>query len=182
MRARIKPEQQIQRINTLIGELEGYRSLSMDELKRKPSSKSWSIIEVIKHMSIGQDAYREKINKALISSRSKEMVEDLRCSAIPSYLIKKFPPVEGKIKMKMKTAKKFEPINVGENMDIVINELVQNLEELKSWINKYRTSEISMKKFNSAIGPVVRFNVPEACEFILCHDERHFYQMRKIKG
>lgn len=82
----------------------------------------------------------------------------------------------------MKTAKKFEPINVGEDMSLVINELVQNLEELKTWINQYRTSEISLKKFNSAIGPVVRFNVPEACEFILCHDERHFHQMRNIKA
>ncbi|MFT5779162.1 MAG: hypothetical protein ACI837_002119 [Crocinitomicaceae bacterium] len=183
MRVIIQPEQQIQRINWLTNELEKYSSISEAELKRRLKEKSWSIIEVVKHMSIGHAAYQKKISQALkLPSKQLKVVDKLKCSTIPSYLIKRFPPNEGKIRLKMKTSKQFQPIilNEGQSMKDIFVELTDSLEELKSWVNTYRTQAISLKKFNSAIGPVVRFNIPEACEFILCHNERHFHQMGTI--
>ena len=182
MRARINPEQQIQRINHLKNVLEGYHSIAEQDLNRRPNKKAWSILEVMKHISMAHKAYQANIIAAFDkSSKQSQVVDQLKCSPISSYLIKRFPPIQGEIRFKMKTLKKFQPIfpEQGVASSEVIQELNASLDELKSWINQYRNTPISLKKFNSAIGPMVRFNIPEACEFILCHNERHFYQIDK---
>ncbi|MDB2657157.1 DinB family protein [Crocinitomicaceae bacterium] len=178
----IKPAFQIQRINALENQLVQFQSLSLEELTRRPNPKSWSVIEVAKHMVIGHEAYRDKVNMALSLKGASDIPSEFKASAIPSFLIKRFPPREGEIKFKMKTTKKFKPVfDVSqltiEDAERIFSELSGILNELKEWVETYRTRTISMKKFNSAVGATVRFNIPEACEFILCHNERHFLQM-----
>jgi len=180
----IKPTFQIQRINELENRLEQIKLLSLEALTHHPNLKSWSAIEAAKHMVFGHEAYREKVSKALLSKGINDIPSEFKASAIPSFLIKRFPPKEGEIKHKMKTMKRFKPVlNVSQltNEDVkeILTELSETLSELKKWVETCRTQAISMKKFNSAIGAAVRFNVPEACEFILCHNERHFLQMER---
>lgn len=183
MSVQIHPEQQIQRINALLTKLEEVRRLSTEELTKRPNEKAWSVIEVVKHMSIAHIAYRKKVKKALASPAStKEGIDGIRSRAIPGFLIKRFPPKDGKIRFKMKTMRAFQPLLNLQNVDTESEfiELKQCLEELKKWVNTYRTQPVSLRKFNSAIGAMVRFNIPEACEFILCHNERHFHQVSRI--
>lgn len=183
MRVKISPEQQIQRINELQNSLEVIKEYPVKELTTKKDSKTWSVLEVIKHMSVAQKAYQGKIKRAFeATSDSVKDDKKYKTSAISSFLIKRFPPQEQQIRFKMKTSKQFEPKLDGKTNEVssTIQELELGLEELKSWVNKYRDSAISLKKFNSAIGPVVRFNIPQACEFILCHNERHFFQIKNI--
>jgi len=180
MRVIIYPEQQIQRINRLKNELTKYSSVSAEALNKRPSEKAWSALETMKHISIGQSAYREKMNNTFSNPKGKRVkIDELRSSGMTSYLVKRFPPVKGEIKMKMKTAKKFKPVFENDQQDPteIIRELDACLDELKAWVESYRTEAISLKKFNSAIGAVIRFSIPEACEFILCHGERHFLQV-----
>lgn len=182
MSTKIKPTFQIQRINTLENKLEQIQLRALEELTRRPNPKSWSPIEVAKHMIIAQEAYRSKLNAALSVTKTGETLNEFKASAIPSFLIKRFPPSGNQIKHKMKTMKKFQPVLevsklTTEEVQKILADLSASLKELKSWIDEYRIRPVSMKKFNSAIGPVVRFNIPEACEFILCHNERHFLQL-----
>ncbi|MCR9173094.1 MAG: DinB family protein [bacterium] len=180
----IKPAHQIQRINDLENRLEQINTRSLSELTQRPNPKSWSPIEVAKHMVLGHQAYRDKVNAALAKPGNGDVPSEFKASAIPSFLIKRFPPKKGSIKFKMKTTKQFKPVlNVSEVMEkdaqLILSQLYKVLQELKSWVEVYRTGSISLKKFNSAIGAVVRFNIPEACEFILCHNERHFLQLER---
>ena len=179
MRAVVRPFNQLGRIQTLKSRLDELKQLSEEKLKQRPAEKKWSVLEVIKHMAIGHNAYKNKINEIFdSSSENKERVEELRCSSIPSYLIKRFPPKDKKIRFKMKTSMMFKPmLNGGEDIAKVISDFESTLDELETWVNRISNSGVSLKKFNSAIGPIVRFNVPEATEFILCHNERHFQQI-----
>jgi hypothetical protein len=185
MRTHIKPAFQIQRINELENRLNQLNALSLEQLTRRPNAKSWSAIEVMKHMVLGHNAYQSKIDAALaLKPTTSEIPSEFRASAIPSFLIKRFPPKEGKIKFKMKTSKMFKPVMDVEQLShsqikTVLTELQDSLEELKTWVKAYRTMPVTNKKFNSAIGATVRFSIPEACEFILCHNERHFLQLER---
>lgn len=184
MRVKIKPENQIERINKLLNELSSYKNLDSSKLVKRPNEKSWSLIEIMKHISLAHDVYKEKVSEALSQKPEyTQVLSEFGTSAIPSYLIKRFPPKNGEIKMKMKTSKVFRPVldldSIKQNdFEAIISELENALNKLKNWVNHYRTKPISLKKFNSAIGPIVRFHAPEACEFILCHNERHFQQIR----
>jgi len=178
----IKPEFQIQRINDLENRLNAWKSNATDQWKHRPDSKSWSPIEVMQHMVLAHKVYRDKVRSALNWEVSTEIGNAIKASRIPSFLIQRFPPKDQRIRFKMKTMKQFKPILSVEHLsdqeiEQVWEEMTNSLSELKSWVEKYRNNPISMKKFNSAIGSVVRFNVPEACEFILCHNERHFLQV-----
>ncbi|MCH2223273.1 MAG: hypothetical protein MK066_00795 [Crocinitomicaceae bacterium] len=182
MRVLIQPEVQIQRINWLLTELAEYKLLSDVVLSRKLSNESWSMLEVIKHMTISHNEYKNKIMTSLNSEIGKGIVADgMKCGFVASWIINRFVPRENGVRFKMKTSNKFIPlITASDTADDLICNLEKTLIQLKSWIERYLTINVSTKKFNSAVGPIIRFNCPEACEFILAHNERHFFQMRQI--
>lgn len=181
----IKPAFQIQRINELEHRLEQIKEAPYETLKQRRNPKAWSPIEVAKHMVLAHMAYTDKVNRALkMKTNTSVMASEFKAAAIPSFLIKRFPPKNGVITFKMKTTRTFKPVLDVEHLnhqqiETVLSELESVLKELKGWIEQYRTHPVSLKKFNSAIGAVVRFNIPEACEFILCHNERHFLQLER---
>lgn len=41
---------------------------------------------------------------------------------------------------------------------------------------------MSHSKINSALGPIVKFYLPEAFEFLIGHDERHLVQITEIQA
>ena len=184
MRAQIKPTHQIQRINSLLNRLDEFNQLNTETFKIRPNFKTWSGAEVIKHMVIAHKAYEEKVESALAKLKAtKEEVEVLSTRSVPSFLIKRFPPKDGKIRFKMKTSKIFKPLldnsklSNGEVKTLLI-EMEKTLHQLSSWVEQTRKKDVLPVRFNSAIGPVVKFNASEACEFILCHNERHFQQLK----
>ena len=176
----ISPENQIQRINALIIKLQDFEKIPLTDLQKKPHEKAWNSIEVLRHMVIGHNAYREKIDTTIQKLPvSSDQLNGVKSRSIPSFLIKRFPPIEGEIKFKMKTGKIFEPSTEMGGVDLPkeFAEMQDCLIHLYDSVQAYRLKQVEKIKFNSAIGPVVRFNVAEACEFILCHNERHFRQI-----
>lgn len=183
MKVKIKPAHQIQRINLLQNRLNEIRKVDFQLLIKRPREKSWCCAEVIKHMFVAHSAYSTKIDLALSSLKaSNEDFEVLSASAVPSFLIKRFPPVEGKIRFKMKTSKQFKPmldleVLTQKNVNEILDEMSNSLTELMGWVEDTRKKDVRSIRFNSAIGPLVKFNASEACEFIICHNERHFQQV-----
>lgn len=178
----IQSDNQLERIKRLQARLSEMSNLDHPLLTTRPKTKKWSAVEVVQHMVLAHKVYAPKINKVLDSASKSEIDKTYRTSFIPSYLIKSFPPKDGKVKSKMKTFKRFVPVI--ENLQNVkvedeINALRTCLDELSSWVEKYIHQDTAGIKFNSAIGAIVRFNVPEACEFILGHNERHFHQIEE---
>ncbi len=192
MRVKIKPTHQIQRINLLQNQLNEIRVIDFKLLIKRSREKSWCAAEVVKHMLVAHSAYTTKIDQALLKLKTvDEQVEVLFASAVSSFLIKRFPPIEGKIRFKMKTSKQFKPMLevknlTQENVNDILDEMEKSLSQLMDWVGETRKKNVRAVRFNSAIGPLVRFNVSEASEFILCHNERHFQQvfntLSAIKG
>ena len=185
MRVQIKPTQQIQRVNNLKNRLEALKGKDATLFSIRPNENAWCGAEVLKHMIVAQEIYVDKINGALSKLKSIETeVESLRTKRIPSFLIKRFPPIDGEIRFKMKTSKQFKPMLEPDQLDThhingLISEMDNSLDQLIAWIERTRFLDVLPLRFNSAVGPIVRFNVSEACEFILCHNERHFHQLER---
>lgn len=112
MSVHIKPIHQIQRVNKLKNLLDELRNKDTQSFMIRPHEKAWCGAEVLKHMIIAQDVYSQKINGTL--SKLKTITTDLesvRAKGIPSFLIKRFPPIEGQIRFKMKTQKRHSRTN-----------------------------------------------------------------------
>ncbi len=178
----IQAENQLERIEKLNQMLNELSKLSKQSLVTRPRPKKWSVVEIVQHMVIAQKVYAPKINGVLDTASKSTNNSEHKASFVPSYLIKSFPPQQGKVKSKMKTFKRFLPvINDLNGVDVEqeFKALHECLNELSSWVKEYSMKDTAGIKFNSAIGAVVRFNVPEACEFILGHNERHFHQINE---
>lgn len=175
------------RTTNLINTLDSFYEISDDFIIQKPAPNAWCMLEVARHMTIAHNVYIPKIESAFDRLKlSNEEITSIRSTVVPSMLIKRFPPKDGKIKYRIKTSSMFEPdldLETVTSTDIkrILNELNETLVQLRSWIEQYQKVDFQSVRFNSAIGPIVRFNIAEACEFILCHNERHFQQMENIR-
>ena len=81
----------------------------------------------------------------------------------------------------MNTLKKFQPQKVDlQDPQAVYKTFFDHYEYLKKQILSARNLDISGKKLTSAIGPLVRFTVPECFEFVIAHAERHALQCELV--
>lgn len=185
-RVKIRVQDQLQRINQLHHEMDKLRSLDLEILTKRPDKKTWSTIEVIEHMILAHKPYEIKLDETISKlSDTSQPVDEMKSTAIPSFLIKRFPPKRGKIKFKMKTMKQFKPLLDLQKVDrakvdVILKNFDYSLDHLTSTIKAYRKKDTKKIRFNSAIGSSVKFNVAEACEFVICHNERHMQQIQNI--
>lgn len=179
----IKPENQLQRLNEMQSEIGIYKKLSRAVLTKKPGEKAWSIIEVVEHMVRSHHDYIEKIDMALNQLDDTPLQDNIKTRRMPSFLIKRFPPKDGKIQFKMKTMKRFQPVFEVNDMtqkeiENVFDSFDRSIVHLNNSVKNYRQKNVKSLIFNSAVGSWVKFNVAEACEFIICHNERHLQQIK----
>lgn len=85
----------------------------------------------------------------------------------------------------MKTMKRFEPEYQAkeveyENKNAVFHTFFNYQDHLKNAIQKARLKKVRKGKIVSAIGPIVRFYLPEAFEFLIGHQERHLVQIEEV--
>ena len=182
----VSPEHQIQRLNKILNTTATLRERSLEELCKAPNAKSWNVLEVLEHLSISYALYRPKIEQAMaeISTAGSEAWE-FKVRPWQRFVIQGQRPKGNKRPFKMKTLKRFEPLLAPSLLNQskaneVFDRFIADHEHFKSQIVESRTKRIQHRPFASAIGPIVRFYLPEAFEFLLCHAERHFVQIDEI--
>lgn len=175
----------LERIEKMRTDMQKFQELDPELLKKRPAEKKWSVMEVIEHMNLGHKPYKEKIEDTFPKlPESTSMVDNVKAGGMASYLMKRFPPAaEGKIRFKMKTFGPFHPVLEldklnGEKSSEIFKSFYDSLDHLKSAIERFQKKEVKAKKFNSAVGAWVRFNIAEAIQFVICHNERHMQQIR----
>ena len=181
-------EDQIQRVNILLREVEALEKLPPEILMQKPNAKSWSMLEVLEHMNIAYEIYRPRIEKALkeLPDRANEQSE-FKAHTFPKLFIHMIKPKGKERKWKIKTLKRFEPnvystSVVPEEITQLFQRFYENKAHLKQAILDSRYKQVEQKRIVSAIGPIVKFYLPEAYEFIVSHAERHLLQMNEARA
>lgn len=181
----ITPENQIQRLNTILNRVEGLRQLTSAQLVLRPRPKAWSIIEIIEHLSVSYAIYEQKIDTAL--EALPEKVEEQRpftANWWQTFIINGVKPKENQRKLKIKTLRKFEPMLSLETLDTsgierVFDRFMGLQSHLKNAILASRSKNVRKLRITSGIGPVVKFYLPESFEFLIAHMERHMLQIEE---
>ncbi|GAB5552666.1 MAG: hypothetical protein Sapg2KO_22570 [Saprospiraceae bacterium] len=184
----VMAEDQIQRTNQIISSIENLQKLDFATLTQRPDPKQWSIIEVIGHMNSAYYLYEARLDQKLQElPASNESEEPFKVGRKTAFFIRAITPQGSKRPMKMKTMKVFEPVFTIEELDAekiegVFNTFFNYKKHLKSSIQKARSKAVNHSKINSALGPLVKFYLPEAFEFLIGHDERHLVQIAEIQA
>ncbi|NAY91782.1 hypothetical protein GTQ34_07625 [Muricauda sp. JGD-17] len=182
----VTPENQIQRLNSILVRVEHLQKLDFQTLTTPPGPKSWNIVEVLTHLNIAYGLYRPKFDEVLENTPNIQKESNtFKVSAWQRMIINMQRPKGTVRKWKMKTLKRFEPLldtetmNEGKVTATFVHFFDSHL-HLKDCILKSRRKDVSKRKISSAIGPIVKFYLPEAFEFLLCHLERHMVQIDEI--
>lgn len=182
----LTPENQIQRLNTILSKVNALRKLHAEELTVAPKPKSWSVVEIIAHLNIAYELYADRLDDLLqkLPNHANGYVS-FKARRWQRFVIDGTRPKGKQRKWKMKTLKKFEPLLEIKSTDSEgIEEVFQKFEtlhlHLKNVILESRAKELTNMKIDSAIGPIVKFYLPECFEFLLAHLERHMVQIDHI--
>ncbi|MEP3210799.1 MAG: DinB family protein [Maribacter sp.] len=182
----VTPENQIQRLNSVLHKVNELRLLDNHQLMTPPNSKAWSVVETIEHLNIAYQLYIDKIDTTLVNLPCKENTDtSFKVRWWQRFVIDSTRPKNNKRKMKMKTLKRFEPVleiaKLDQDAMEAIFERFEKLHlHLKNAIVESRSKNSSKLKISSAIGPIVSFYLPECFEFLLAHIERHMLQIDEI--
>lgn len=183
----VMAEDQIQRTNQIIQAVEKLQQLDFETLIKRPNPAHWSIIEIIGHMNSAYYLYESRLNQKLQELPTANETDDqFKVGRKSAFCIKAITPQGTKRPMKMKTMKKFEPVFMVEELDAekvagVFDTFYGYKKHLKEAIQTARTKNVKHSKINSALGPIVKFYLPEAFEFLIGHDERHIVQIAEVQ-
>ena len=182
----ITAENQIQRVNEIITKVQAIQKLPISTLTQRPDPKKWSVIEVVGHMNSAYRLYEERINQLLHQLPNKQVNGDnFKAGRKNALFINLITPRGTERPMKMKTMKRFEPIFKVEDLDTqkvaaVFQQFFTYQEHIKKASQESRKKKTDAGKLVSAIGPLVKFHLPEALEFIIGHEERHIVQIEEV--
>ena len=182
----LTPENQIQRLNNVFAKIEDLQSLPLERLIAPPKEKAWSIIEIIEHLNIAYSLYKNKMEIALKAAPETEKGPwSFKVRPWQRFVINSQRPKGNVRKWKVKTLQRFEPLIdknalTQENVDAIFSQFLAHHYQLKTSIVASRSKDMKQRRITSAIGAMVRFYLPEAFEFLICHAERHMVQIDEI--
>lgn len=182
----ISAEDQIQRLNKIIQQMESIQPLDFETLVRRPDPRQWSPIEIVGHMNSTYRLYRGRLDDHIPRLPDVDEPEDqFKAGRKNAWFINMITPRGKERAYKMKTTQKFQPVFQLEELndqkvEQIFTQFFSDKQHLKESIHQSRTKQVRQQKFNSAIGPIVRFYLPEAFEFVIGHDERHLVQMEEV--
>ncbi len=183
----LTPENQIQRLNTILGKVNAVSKLNAKALTVAPKPKSWSIVEIVAHLNIAYELYNDRVDDLLekLPNRANGYVS-FKTRRWQRFVIDGTRPKGKQRKWKMKTLKKFEPLLEMNGLDQKgIEKIFRKFEalhlHLKNGILESRAKDVTNTKIDSAIGPIIKFYLPECFEFLLVHLERHMVQIDQIQ-
>lgn len=148
--------------------------------------EGWSAFETLEHINITLDLYLDRMLETTSKLRNRKSQNQVYKPGIMGKMMIGMirPSDQGKIKA-IKTMKsmvgdaQFSEVELRQEM----HKFEVHLEKFKSLLSSLENKDLNSRKINSAIGPLMRFRLGSAVEFLMWHHLRHFQQIeRALQG
>ncbi|SRR5690606_9701971 len=147
-----------------------------EELNRRNSNDSWSVLECLEHLNLYGNFYLPEIEKRIKQSTSK-FEEVFKSGYFGNYFAQSMLPKE-KLN-KMKTFKKMNPIHSRLDKRVIemfINQQLKTIELLE------KSQAISLNKVKTGISitSLIKFKLGDTFRFMIYHNKRHIVQAKNV--
>lgn len=162
---------------------DSFGSLSEDELYWKPAPDKWSVGECLEHLNMTFRNYMPKIKQGIAQAVDKGWapVDEFKSGWMGKTFTNSFRLDEsGKPRRRVKTFKSFDAGKLPERNPKVREEFIAYLDELITRTNQAAKVDLHKVRVTSAIGPILRFKLGDALQFITVHNQRHIMQAQKV--
>ncbi len=160
-------------LNAQIQLANSFKELGLDVLNNKESLKKWSVLECFDHINLSTLVYTDQLEKTSLDSGSEEFI---KIGWKGNFFAEGMRPKDEVISYKMKTFKRLNPKS---NLTLdAIEEFLRLSNKLSTFISDHQNDKWNNIKVVSALGPVLKFNLGEALNFVIAHNERHLLQAK----
>lgn len=154
------------------------RPLDTTALGWKPGPQSWSVAEVLGHLTRTADLYFPRIRQTMVRSRERSGGEDAPFR--PWWLARLFLLiVSPDSKRRLSAPAKFRPVD-REARPEVVDQFLERQQALEELIAETETCNLNHPRFGSPITALIRFSVGEALTILVRHAERHTLQIERV--
>ncbi len=181
----VYPEQQIQQINELNDDFAKLQHLPLSLLIQRPSPKQWAILEIIEHLNATHELYRPRLAQVIQQAQPLESPNPpFRIRPLVHFFIKGQAPKNDQRRWRLSTFKALEPqLDLPKGDEAMAESVFQRFFDhqaaLLETCRQSRLLDHQPHRVISAIGPMLKFYLPEAISFLLAHEERHLLQARE---
>ncbi|WP_300674485.1 DinB family protein [Soonwooa sp.] len=156
--------------------VESLQSLSDEQLNKRISENSWSILEVVQHLNLYANFYHQEIETKMQQSNLLAS-ENFSSGILGNYFAKSMLPKD-KLN-KMKTPKAMNPIftNLDRNILTVFS---QHQNQLLKLLETAKTKDLSKIKTNISLTPIIKIRLGDTFRFVVNHNLRHIKQIERI--
>lgn len=155
-----------------------FTSLSIDELNRRNSPNSWSILECLEHLNRYGDFYLPEIdtrlNKAQVSNN-----ELFNSGWLGNYFALSMLPGENGKLNKMKTFKSMNPIHSQLGPEVITKFLDQQ-KQLLQLLTRAQKVDLKRVKTSISISKWIKLRLGDTLRVVVYHNQRHMKQAGKV--
>ncbi len=151
-------------------------------LLRKADEKSWSVLEVIKHLNLVYDKYLVNLENAVANAEQLQEggVVKKKTTILGSISVYSQRPKGNKRKFKMKTFDFFEPEINNEELHQTLDDYYAKKNRFNEILRESRLKNLENVKIPTALGERVQFYFYQCLEFLIAHEQRHVVQIKNI--
>lgn len=159
---------------------EEFLGMDPEELVWKPSPKSWSIAECLKHLIIANELYLTDINDRLNKSEVKTMEKPIRFTLTGRIFLYFVDP---KYKIKVPAPALFKPEKQPKKIDgqKTVAHFLDLQDRLITTADKAYGYDHSKLITVSPLSNLLQFNIGEQFYIMMRHEKRHLNQAKRVK-
>lgn len=170
------------RTNTIIQTVEAkFVPLTVEQLNKKPSAESWSILECLAHLNNYGDYYLVQIEDKMKASNHVKS-STFTSGWLGNYFANTMIVKEGKIK-KMSSPKEMNPAIGATTSTLdktVIREFLDQQKRLLKLLEAAQNSNLTKIKIPITLTTLLKIRLGDTFRFVIFHNERHVLQAGKV--
>lgn len=157
-------------------QLVALKELGPEELNRRSTSDSWSVLECIEHLKRYSDFYNPEIAKRIQESRHPAQ-EVFRSGLLGEYFAKTMLPKEKG--SKMKTFKVMDPIHSNVPRS-VLDTFIEQQKVLLGLLDQARKVSLNKTKTSISISKLIKLKLGDTMRVVVYHEQRHMKQIERV--
>jgi hypothetical protein len=156
--------------------VESLKTLSLDDLNKRPHKGSWNILECIAHLNLYGNFYLPEISRRMVASQSKA-ASYFSSGLLGNYFAKSILPKDRP--NKMKTFQEMDPIykQLDKNVLVVFLEQQENFLQL---LEQAKSKDLNRIRTNISINKWIKVRLGDTFRFLVNHNSRHIVQIKTI--
>lgn len=155
------------------------------ELNQRPGRGRWSIAECFEHLNLASKIYYSELERKIGRLPDSNLEAPFSSGFWGRSLIKTMKPrSDGTIPRPMPTFPWFNPKRTRDEHkrhdgQEVLRRFLDNQKQLIQYAEQARQSDLKRTRIVSSLGPMIRFRLGDAFQFLVAHEQRHIIQAQK---